>query len=337
MALVGGLILSISSAWSAKHSEKKGLTKIIPQLFFNAGRLVGFFIFGGLLGMIGKSFTPSPLANGILNLLVGVIIIAVGLSLISTRFKSLISLPKFFARKISHRQEKRENKGHSSFRTMTLGALTFFLPCGFTQAMQLYAISSGNFIDGALAMSLFALGTTPGLLGIGILGGKAGSDKKRLFFKIVSILIIAFGMINAASGTKLIRTSTAKKQITKISDDTKNIKSIEIHMTQLGNGYSPNYFVVELGQPIKWIIDSKTQYSCASSLVIPSLGIKRQLKLGQNVIEFTPTEKGNIPFSCSMGMYSGTIEVIEKISQTNNVSCEVSLNGSPTDCPLINN
>jgi plastocyanin domain-containing protein len=36
------------------------------------------------------------------------------------------------------------------------------------------------------------------------------------------------------------------------------------------------------------------------------------LKIGENIIEFTPTEIGNIPFSCSMGMYTGTITVVEK-------------------------
>lgn len=54
-----------------------------------------------------------------------------------------------------------DNKIYSHKGTILLGALTFFLPCGFTQAMQLYAISSGNFISGALIMSLFAIGTKP--------------------------------------------------------------------------------------------------------------------------------------------------------------------------------
>ncbi|NCP77121.1 sulfite exporter TauE/SafE family protein [bacterium] len=41
------------------------------------------------------------------------------------------------------------------------GALTFFLPCGFTLAMQAYAITTGSFITGALTMMAFALGTAP--------------------------------------------------------------------------------------------------------------------------------------------------------------------------------
>ena len=325
MALVGGLVLSISSAWSAKHPEADTISRSIPQLFFNAGRLAGFFVFGGLLGVIGKSITPSPLANGAINILVGVIIIAVGLSLVSPRFKSLFSLPKFLAKKISAKQEKE----YSGFRTMILGAMTFFLPCGFTQAMQLYAVSSGSFIEGALAMSLFAIGTIPGLLGIGMLGGQAGIDKKKFLFKAVSIVIIAFGMINAISGAKLVKAGTAAKQGSVSGQEAAcKVEPLEIVMTQLGTGYSPNYLIVELGRPVRWIIDSKTQYSCASSFVVPSLGIRRQLKLGKNIIEFTPTKLGKIPFSCSMGMYTGTIEVIEKSAPSQDACL---LNGGNAD------
>jgi sulfite exporter TauE/SafE len=46
------------------------------------------------------------------------------------------------------------------------GALTFFLPCGFTFAMQLYALSTGNFWMGMAVMAIFAIGTLPGLLSI---------------------------------------------------------------------------------------------------------------------------------------------------------------------------
>ncbi len=309
MALVGGLVLSLSSAWSAKHPEADGLTKTIPQLFFNAGRLAGFFILGGLLGLLGTSLAPSPLANGILNILTAAVIIAVGLSLISPRFKSLIALPKGLARKINGYKEG----GFSTWKTMALGALTFFLPCGFTQAMQLYAIQSGNFVDGALAMSLFALGTAPGLLGMGILGNKAGeSSRGKLAFKAIAVVIIIFGVLNASSGAKLIRTATADTQEAIAAEDASQEEPLEIRMEQRGNGYYPTSFEVEAGRPVKWIITSTSQYSCASSFIVPSLKIRQQLQLGENIIEFTPTKAGKIPFSCSMGMYTGVIEVIER-------------------------
>ena len=46
------------------------------------------------------------------------------------------------ARFFNHKSDNYSNQG-----ALVLGALTFFLPCGFTQAMQLYAISTGSFFQ----------------------------------------------------------------------------------------------------------------------------------------------------------------------------------------------
>lgn len=59
-----------------------------------------------------------------------------------------------------------------------VGALTFFLPCGFTQSMQLLALGSGSPVQGGIIMAAFALGTLPVLLAVG-LGSSYTKDRKR--------------------------------------------------------------------------------------------------------------------------------------------------------------
>ncbi len=78
-----------------------------------------------------------------------------------------------------------------------------------------------------------------------------------------------------------------------------------IKMDQLAGGYFPNSFTIKKGVPVKWVINSKAPDTCAGSIVIPKLGIKKNLVKGENIIEFTPKEAGDIKFSCVMGMYSG--------------------------------
>ena len=62
---------------------------------------------------------------------------------------------------------------------------------------------------------------------------------------------------------------------------------------------------------MQWVIDSNESYSCAVSLVAPKAGVRKVLQLGENVVTFTPKTVGDIPFSCSMGMYGGIIHVTE--------------------------
>ena len=158
LALIGGLVLGLAANYAKDHQSASALDKFKPHLYFNLGRIISFFILGGLLGLIGQTFKISSLANSGLTLFVGFVILLLGFKILEifpilNRIK--ISLPAGLSRKI---------KTNNSF---LLGSLSFFLPCGFTQAMQIYALGSGRFIDGAIIMSLFALGTVPGLLSRG--------------------------------------------------------------------------------------------------------------------------------------------------------------------------
>ena len=70
---------------------------------------------------------------------------------------------------------------------------------------------------------------------------------------------------------------------------------------------------VKKGVPVKWTIqmDARDLNGCNNAIVIPNLGIEKKLQPGNNVIEFTPTQSGNIPYSCWMGMIRSNIAVVD--------------------------
>jgi uncharacterized protein len=84
---------------------------------------------------------------------------------------------------------------------LLVGIVTFFLPCGFTQSMQLYALSAGSFGAGAMIMSAFALGTFPvlALLSFSSIGIGKG-ERSGIFFKTAGLLVIFFGLFNLLNG-----------------------------------------------------------------------------------------------------------------------------------------
>ena len=82
-------------------------------------------------------------------------------------------------------------------------------------------------------------------------------------------------------------------------------------MDVISGGYSPNYFTVKKGIPVRWVINGKNIFGCQGYFIVPSLNISKALNAGENLIEFTPTETGFINFSCGMGMYRGRIEVVD--------------------------
>lgn len=314
MALVGGLVLGMSTKYTEKHPEATVIQKFRPHLYFNLGRIGGYILFGGLLGSIGSVFQISTSLTIIFTFLAAIVMLFVGLQLIEI-FPRLSSwkfvLPKSLSKVFG---SKKHNAEYNHKNSMLVGALTFFLPCGFTQAMQVYAVSSGSFVSGAIIMGLFALGTSPGLLSVGGLVSVLRGTTAKMFFRVVGIIVILFAVFSFSNGLTLAGI-TINKNISGVEDSYKEIETKsgvqEVYMKQTSYGYTPNSFTIKKGIPVRWIIDSNGPYSCAASIMVRKFGIRKNLVEGENIIEFTPVESGVIPFSCAMGMYSGSFNVVE--------------------------
>ncbi|MDP3836997.1 MAG: sulfite exporter TauE/SafE family protein [bacterium] len=309
MALVGGIVMALAADYARRHPEASTLRKFTPHLFFNLGRIVGFFILGGLLGLVGSVLKISPAFSAWLTLAIGFLIAFLGLQILDIfpafgRFS--LTLPKSIGRYFN-----KGKKNGGPYAAFTAGAVSFFLPCGFTQSMQIFALSSGSFISGGLIMSVFALGTAPGLLGLGGLVALIKGKRQGLFFKTAGLIIILFGILNFTNGYNFLKLQASAAPQTETGAVSKGEVQI-IEMEQHGRGYRPANLVVEVNRPVRWVITSTSPYSCASDLVVPALKINQRLVKGENIIEFTPTSLGKIGFSCSMGMYSGVIEVVDK-------------------------
>ncbi len=317
MALVGGLVLGISARFTQSHPEATGAQKFIPHIFFNVGRVGGFFLLGGFIGMLGGAFQLSTGFIGALTMFIGVVMLFLGLQLIAIfpRLNNLsFTLPKSISRTLGITEKTQSDYSH--IRSLALGVLTFFLPCGFTQALQLYAISTGSFLKGALVMVVFALGTVPGLLGVGGVTSLVKGSFARTFFKFAGVVVVGFAIFNVINGLNLFRVGIGgiSSAVSEIQVNDPNVKLENgyqiVHMVQDDSGYSPNSITVKKGIPVKWIVKSTFPYSCASSLIMPKYNIRTLLTKEEQTLEFIPKEAEPVPFSCSMGMYTGVFNVI---------------------------
>lgn len=192
LAVVGGLVLSLSAS-----SAKEGGTWR-TQTLFHAGRLGGFFVLGGAIGVIGKSLHLGLTANIVLGIIVALVMLILGINLLDVfHFTKRLqfTLPKVFSRHVV-----RGSRHDHYLAPVLVGIGTFFLPCGFTQSMQLYALTTGSFMKGALTMTVFALGTLPvlALLSFGSLN-IAHKPWKGIFFKTAGIIVIALALFNLAN------------------------------------------------------------------------------------------------------------------------------------------
>ncbi len=193
MAVVGGLVLSISANF-AKEGDK-----IRPQILFHIGRLISFFILGGAIGILGSVFQFGQTGTFILNLIIALVLLILGINLLEI-FPWIKKIQPTIPNFIGKRAHNIKNLNHT-LTPFLVGVATFFLPCGFTQSMQIYTLTTGSFWTGAMTMLVFSLGTLPvlSLLSFGF-AGINNKTKSGIFFKTAGIVIIFFGLFNLING-----------------------------------------------------------------------------------------------------------------------------------------
>lgn len=189
LAIVGGLVLSLS----AKISEDN-ISDTRTFLLFHTGRLVSFAMLGGVLGLIGNAIGINFTFSAVLGLAASVVMLMLGLNLVGVFAKNKITLSPGifnFFRRIEHK----------TFTPIIIGFGTFFLPCGFTQSMQVAAIGSGSFMSGFSIMLSFALGTLPMLLFLSFGSASFAHGKHApLFFKSAGVVVIGLGIFALLAG-----------------------------------------------------------------------------------------------------------------------------------------
>ncbi|GAA0761039.1 sulfite exporter TauE/SafE family protein [Clostridium sartagoforme] len=340
VGMCGGIMISQSLSF-AKESKSK-LESITPSLLYNLGRVLSYSILGGLIGGIGSVFSLSITAKAFIQIFAGLFMVIMGLNI------SGFKLFRKFSIKIPNFLSKYKRRFNSPF---LVGFLNGFMPCGPLQTMQLFALGTGSALKGALSMFIFALGTVPLMLTFGAISGFLSKGYTKKLLKFSGVLIIVLGLIMSNRGLSLSGININPLSYVMVSSfnsnsSTDSSKAILedgvqiINMTANNNGYSPNVFYVQKGVPVKWVINGESLNYCNNSIVVNSLDIQQKLKSGENIIEFTPTDK-DINFSCWMGMIRGVIKVVDDLDSTDTSKYDPSLpsaSNGPSCCAVpLNN
>jgi sulfite exporter TauE/SafE/copper chaperone CopZ len=213
MALVGGLVLALSASFQARQatlsSPPAGVRSAMrPAFVFMAGRIAGYAVFGAALGAVGASVTMPPRVTAVLMIAVAAVMMILGTRLtgLSPRIATWSpTLPIGLGRRLGLHGDATggHSGGYSDGRAAGLGAASFFLPCGFTQAVQIYALSTGSPLFAGALMATFAIGTAPGLLALAGLPVVVPSGMRPTLLRLVGVVVLGFALVNGAAGLRL--------------------------------------------------------------------------------------------------------------------------------------
>ncbi len=312
VAMCGGICLS-QCVPAKEGTFTNKFSAMRPSLLYNLGRVASYTVIGGIVGAIGSVVSFSGSMKGIVQILAGVFMVIMGLNMLNI-FPALRKfnprMPKIFAKKIY--------ASSTSKSPLYIGLLNGLMPCGPLQAMQLYALSTGSPIKGAISMFLFSIGTVPLMFAFGALSSFLSKKFTAKMLTASAVLVVFLGifMFNNGVGLSGIALPTFPALANTKQEANKAVVEGDVQVVTSGitsGSYEP--IIVQKGIPVKWTIQAEEGElnGCNNSIVAQSYNLQKKLQIGDNVVEFTPTESGTFSFSCWMGMIRSKITVVDDL------------------------
>lgn len=188
-----GMCGGLSSAFALQlppHLNRLGLIVLL-----NLGRISSYVLIGlivGLVGQIGISLDDTRWLQNGLYIAANVLLLLLGLYLAG------LSTAATQIERIGRPIWKRLNPILNQLLPIKsvpacfgVGMLWGWLPCGLVYSASLYALGSGNAVQGGLYMLAFALGTLPNLLAMGIFAAQLKTLLQRKAIRLCAGLLVA--------------------------------------------------------------------------------------------------------------------------------------------------
>lgn len=274
LAITWWIIIGFSKYIDSTHTR---MWHVKVQFGFQIWRILWFFLLGWLLWLTWELINISFSFTWILTFIIWILLLYMWLNIMwifPSITKFWLHMPKSFVSKI-------ENLWKPQYAPI-VWALTFFLPCWFTQTMQLLAISSGSFWSGALVMMFFALWTFPVLFSVW-LGSSYFNDKKMpVFNKIIASFLVFFWIITITNSANLLSfynpVNNTQNIVTEEKSWDNNIINNTVEEIRVWHDWwstDPMDIVLESWKNYKLIITPTSNWKgCMSTQVIPKLRSK---------------------------------------------------------------
>ena len=328
VGMCGGLVMtSCITGHSNETKEGEKVNWFKPSLLYNLGRIISYTLTGAIVGGLGQVISLQGRMKGVVPLVGGLFMILMGINLLGICPKLQKYLP--------HMPVKLAIKvyGQNNYnRPFYIGLLTGLMPCGPLQILQMYALGTASAIKGALSMGTFAMGTVPLLFLFGAINTVLTKKGARLILKVSSMLVIVMGISMTLQGVALagINVQLPRGETRQVASLIEIEEGYQVIRSKIGEASFPDIVVVK-GIPVRWILEMSEENfnQCNKAIVIPKYNLEKAFNIGENSIEFVPTETGDFIYTCWMGMIKAHIRVVENESDlADRQSSEVSTNNN---------
>ena len=174
-----------------------------PYLTYHAGRIGMYAVVGliaALLGAVLVSTGRIGLAQGVLQIVAGAIVILLGLDLLGV--SPIRNAWGFAPVSWLRRQFMTAAQKGPVLGALIGGAINGMMPCSMTMAMAVQATTAPSPPEGMLLMLAFGAGTLPSMLSASFLFGRLGPRLRGWLLKGAALFVIALGISTLWQGLR---------------------------------------------------------------------------------------------------------------------------------------
>lgn len=322
-AVQGGLLTGLITRQRAAAGEEAALRDwrgrlgddLAPVGGFLAGKLVSHALLGALLGALGGVVEISVGVRTWLQIGAGLVVVVFGLAQLGVPgFRRIVIEPPISWMRIV----RSRTRSRSAFAPAVLGFVTVLIPCGVTLSVEALALTSGSALMGAATMAVFVLGTAPLFAILGYAARKAATAWKGRLGVATGFVVVVMGLYTLNGGLELAGAPFSASRIAEAASsndapaDTTAVSVVDgkqtVVITARTGAYSPDNVQAQSGLPTTLVVKSDKAQGCVRSFVV-----REQEKIlpvsGETRIELGVLQPGRVDYACSMGMYTGVINV----------------------------
>ncbi len=194
------------------------------------------------------------------------------------------------------------------------------------------ALGAADPLAGAALMFAFTLGTSPLFFAVTYFTTQLSARLEKYSLRFVAVVVLILGLVTIDSGLNLAGSPVSFSRAARLffpqnvagaqANETASFATAPgpqapanaeadnvITVTVKNNGYQPDVVHARAGAPLRLKLVAQGVYSCSQAFVIPALDVQMNLKsTGVAWVDIPPQAKDTVmPFSCSMGMFTGDI------------------------------
>ena len=298
--------------------------RAIPNLAYQAAKIVSYMLVGLLLGAIGSAFDLAGIRPYVMSG-AGIFMIVLALGM-TGRFPWAARLtprpPRFLIQALVATRRRAVSDAEADRPSLatpvTFGLLTGLMPCAPLMAAQLNAAASGSALRGLIAMFAFGLGTAPLMLAFGTASSMIPRRIKDRVMVALAVVVLVFGVTYLNRGAMLLGSpvtlQSARTAIlggadggqTAVSTGADGVAEVSLVIADVR--FVPSVLEIPADEPVRLIVDRQESNACSDQLAVPQLGVLVDLAPNATtVVELPAAPAGTYTLTCGMGMMSGQI------------------------------